>query len=348
MQANRNPARDNVKEVLSRAKHVKVNYERIREFAKLHARDEFALPKWDAPGFLKTGNSGDIAKQLILGNAINFHYYTIKTGPDGKRYLDNYAFDYKGVRWEEASGMWAALKDAFETGVRIADADFLADMTQEEFARIFQTGKSYLPLSGQRLEIFHEAGKVLKEKYGSDLLNLLEAARDKDGRCRLFNEGKGLVELLVRDFPSFRDEAEYDGMKVVFNKRAQLAAFMVYEKILSTSGTELFPEEDVRALTVAPDYMLPMSERILGFLEYSRELAEKVDGYAEIGSGSPEEIEIRTATKEIARYLCECLNELRPEGPELYEIHMDYFLWLMGVSMPSKEIHPHNTLTTNY
>jgi hypothetical protein len=332
-----------MEEILSQAQHVRINHGKMLEFAKLHAHDNFGLPRWDAPVFLETGSIEDAARLLILGNSINFHYYVIK---DGK--FDNYAFTYNGVRWEEAFGMWAALKNAFETGVPITNADFLSRMTPEEFAWVFRTDKSHLPMAEERLGIFRNLGNVLKKKYDSDFRSILEATRDGDGRCRIFNEGKGLVEILVRDFPHFRDEAKYNGMRAVFNKRAQLAAFMIYEKILDMSGTEIFPEEDVKALTVAPDYMLPMSERILGFLEYSEELANKVDNYIEIESGSHEEVEIRTATKKIAHDLAYFINRFRPDGPEICDIHMDYLLWQMGVSMPSKGIHPHNTLTTAY
>ena len=328
------------------ARHVKINYKTLQDFAMYRALDDFTLPIWDAPVFLKTDFKSekaakDAAELLFVGDSINFQF----TYLGGDRKEKRYGFTYKGELWEGAFGMWAALTNAFESGVPVTDANFLSGMTREEFAGIFGLDKSFMPMVDERLEIFHEIGNVLTGKYGSSFWNVIEKSKDEEGRARIFNRGNGLVELLVRDFPSFKDQVVHRGRSVAFNKRAQLTAIMVYEKLLGM-GVEIFPKEDVGLLTVAANYELPKMLRKLGILEYSEDLARKVDDGVQIAYGGEEEVEIRALTIYASMELVARINRHRPSGSHINALHIDYLLWSLGRSC--KDVRHHYTATTAY
>ena len=346
VQISVNPVRESMHAVVLGASHVKINYGKLQEFAALHAQDDFKLPIWDAPVFLDTSSGSEAAAKeaaalIFVGDSINFQFTYLGDGGEEKKY----GFTYKGVLWEGAFGMWAALKNAIESGVPMTDAGFLSRMTREELEKIFETSKSHLPMAEERLEIFHEVGRTLAEKYESSFWNIIEATRDGEGRARIFKGGEGLVERLVRDFPSFRDAARHHGTEVALNKRAQLTAIMVYEKLLG-AGIEAFPKEDVDALTVAANYELPKMLRKLGILEYSEKLADKVDRGIQIPYGSEEEVEIRAMTIYASSALTTHINASRPEESKINALHMDYLLWSLGRSC--KDVRHHYTTTIAY
>ena len=60
-----------------------------------------------------------------------------------------------------------------------------------------------------------QAGRVLLERYQGQFINAVSGAEGSAAR---------LAELVVHDFPSFNDVAEYRGEQVRFYKRAQLLA----------------------------------------------------------------------------------------------------------------------------
>lgn len=68
-----------------------------------------------------------------------------------------------------------------------------------------------------RIAILREVGFVLLEKFQGKWINLFEEAN-----WRVFNNGKGIVEILAKNFPSFRDESlhQESGAMLKFYKRA--------------------------------------------------------------------------------------------------------------------------------
>ncbi len=200
---------------------------------------------------------------------------------------------------------------------------------------------SPIPLLEERVAIFREVGTVLKEKYGGHFYNLL-----KDSNLRLFDNGRGLVERLLDDFPSFRDVEEYKGTIVVLDKRAQLAAAMLHEKLLDI-GALAFPQSDTSQLTVFVNYELPKVLRALGVLEYSDQLAKRVDAQMEIPYGSHEEIEIRAVTLYAANRLEQEIGRINPESG-VTALHVDFLLWNSGRKLDRKVHKHHLTRTTAY
>lgn len=309
-----NPVLESTRILIENPQYVFINWENIEKTAEKFSHEEMKIPKWDEPVYPENLDK-DTIDFIFLENTINFAFTDFVT-------KEKFSSEYQGKDWRGAYGMIACLKKALEKGVPILEGDFLSEIAAGKMEEIFK-GNIRIPLSTERLIIFHEVGKMLKEKYNNHFYNLLEKANGQ-----LFNQGKGLVELLISDFPSFDDSFFYQGEKVRFNKRAQLAPAILYGKFLHQK--KLF--SDIDDLTAFADYVLPKVLRGLEILNYESELAEKVDSQKIIPKNSQEELEIRASTIHAFEMLKNEINGIRSEnnGQKINSLHLDYKLWSEG------------------
>ncbi len=224
------------------------------------------LPDWKLPVFLE-GNDGKTIDYFFLGNAINFAFNDFETGV-------KYKFRYKDTDWAGAFGMWVALKAAVEDRRLSLDGDRirvngkpLSQIEPSDLDGILQKD-SKIPMFNERVEILREIGEGLELIYGGHASNLISAGRE------LFGPG-GVVTKITTDFPSFKDCSVYSGREIVFNKRAQLAIAMIYERFLA-NGQKLFSDEDMNEITVFADYELPKILHALGVLTYDSNLENRI------------------------------------------------------------------------
>lgn len=321
-----NPVLESTKFLINNPKHVFIDYSKLTEIAKIFAEQELELPKWDLPVHTseKDNNTIDF---FFLQNSINFAFTDFKT-------KEKFSTKYNDIEWKGALGMVGCLKKAIKNNIPILNADYLKNIQKKDMEQIF-SGNFEIPMLNERLKIFKEVGKVLTEKYDGHFYNLVEASNNK-----LFNNGNGLIEKLIKNFPSFDDSAMYKGKKVIFNKRAQLAGGMIYEKFLPEK--KLF--KDIDKLTIFADYVLPKGLRDMGILNYDHILEEKVDNQKLIKKNSREELEIRASTIHIADILIKRINKLRNNKNKINALHIDYKLW--SESRKYKEGKPHHLTKT--
>jgi hypothetical protein len=286
--------------VAGQSRNVRINYDKLYEVGRKYSKDDLQLPKWDAPVFPERSNK-DTLDFILLGNAINFAFNDFKTG-------EKYLYKYKDVPFKGAYGMWAALKSVLDKGTPILDGSYLENLTEIEAKKIFNKD-SQIPMLNERVKILNEVGSVLNKHYAGHFYNVVAAANGY-----VFNKGEGLVERLVRDFPSFRDDWNYNGKRVAFAKRAQLAAAMIYENLLPE--VKIFRDGQFERLTVFADYELPKALRSMEILEYSPQLADKIDKGELIPAGSNEEIEIRGCTIAATDELVKFINYTRGSNDE--------------------------------
>jgi hypothetical protein len=287
---------------------VRINREKIREAAERIDVEQLKPSDWKSEVFIEEDSARTI-DFFMLGNSLNFKFW------DSKNPSDTFTTEYRGKTYKGAFALWASLKRALDAGVPILDADYLSRITQEDVGHIF-SGSVAMPMLEERTAILREVGSVLKAKYGGSFHNLAKMAG-----YRAFDNGHGMVERLVKDFPSFDDAVEYQGHAIKFHKRAQLGVAMLYSRL---RGTGLFDVKDIDSLTVFADYEVPKGERSLGILEYSAELAKKVDGRVMLPKGSREELEIRANTLYAAQLLQEELARL---GKHVNALNVDFFFW---------------------
>lgn len=85
----------------------------------------------------------------------------------------------------------------------------------------------------------------------------------------------------------------YKGHQIFLYKRAQI---FVADLWGAFKGQSLGQFEDIAAITMFADYVVPAVLRHWGVLTFSTTLAKRVDDQQEIASGSEEEVEIRACT----------------------------------------------------
>jgi hypothetical protein len=134
-----------------------------------------------------------------------------------------------------------------------------------------------------------------------------------------------LAQELAAGMPFFDDTG--------FWKRAQITA-----NDLALAGVAEF--DDLDALTIFADNVVPHVLRVDGILVYDRALAERIDRGDLLPAGSPEEVEIRAS----AVHACtQIAAELR-----VPERLLDTWLWDRGQAPRYKAIPRHRTRTVHY
>lgn len=163
-----------------------------------------------------------------------------------------------------------------------------------------------------------------------------------------FNEGKGFVELLVNNFPRFKDEYLYKNQKIGIYKLAQLAVMALQSALSQFEEFRSF--KDCDNLTLCADYQLPRSLRFLGILEYGSELKDCVDQEKLIPFGSFIEIELRMATIYAGWQLKKVMNQFCSQKglQQITSQEIDFMLWNQGRQLNRNTDKHHLTRTIMY
>lgn len=175
-----------------------------------------------------------------------------------------------------------------------------------------------------------DPGHELMELYAQALRELGAWLGDRGALEAIAPAGRSadrLARLLADGMSLFDDPGAY--------KRAQITA-----NDLALAGVAAF--DDLDALTVFADNLLPHVLRVDGVLEYDDALAARVDAGEELPAGSPAEREIRAATI----VACDRLAADAQIAPRV----LDNVLWNRGVAPPynTGPRVPHRTRTTAY
>lgn len=138
----------------------------------------------------------------------------------------------------------AAIKRALKNNVDISDAKFLSTITLEQLQELLKSdAETTAPLMEERVDCLREVGLKLIEKYDGSFENVVKAAGGSAVK---------LLELIVDDFPCFRDEADFHGQRVSIYKRAQILIGDIYA---FTRGEGLGAFDDLAdTITMFADY----------------------------------------------------------------------------------------------
>jgi hypothetical protein len=193
----------------------------------------------------------------------------------------------------------------------------------EELQMIFRSDDKItkVPLLEDRLKCLHEVGKVLLEKYDGKFENVVKLAE---------NSAVKLLNLVVRDFPCFRDEADFNGKRVSLYKRAQI---LIGDLWSCFRGEKLGLFTDLQEITMFADYRVPQALIHFKAMSYSDELMSDLKNNQILLNGSAEEVEIRLCSIYIVEKVKEQLMlELANNHPDIStkfinSIFLDHFLW---------------------
>jgi hypothetical protein len=312
---------EGVEWVVRRSHHVQIDQERLVLVSSELDPDRLRLPDWQVP-VVPSWRDERLVDFFLLFNSINFCYW-------GK---PKWTISFQRQPYDGAFAMMAALTRALDEGYPLLDGVFLARSGEDEFHHILR-GNVLIPLEAERCAILQECGMVLVREFGGRWHEVVRQARGSAVR---------LVELLVTRFPSWDDVTQFEGRRVAFYKRAQLAAGMLYQAF-GGQGWGAF--EDFGQLTVYADYKLPQVLRKLGILVYNDALSALVDSQTPIPAGSRMEIEIRAATVWAGERM---RRALLGRAPGITAAHIDFWLWETSQHKSPDDRPYHRTLTTAY
>lgn len=296
--------------VIGSARHVRLHEDRIRDVASWMAYEDLSWPDFRSP-LEPEGNDADTMDFIFLTSTINFAF------TDFEKHV-MFKVDYAGAERSDSDAMVACLKRAFDRGIPILEGDYLGEIRREELEEIFR-GNIVMPMLDERLAIFHEVGRVLKERYQGRFHNFAQ-----EGPKQLYAQGKGVLERLLAEFPSFRDESVYRGHRVSFQKRAQLLFWNLHARFREGG---FFRLEDPEKLTVFADYIVPVALRLFGITSYSEDLEKAILSHRIVPVHSEEEVEIRAFTLWGMHLLTRAINALRPPDRQVLSPVVDGRLW---------------------
>lgn len=308
--------------VVDNSQHVKINSEKVDEFADYFNHSH--IKHWidESPFNLRKLNSRDKLHFLLVFNSISFSYWG-----DPK-----WKIVYHSKEVDGAYGMISAVARAIENKIPILDAKFLSEIKENELSKTLE-GNVQIPLFEERLNILRETGITLLNKFDGDFTNLLKKTN---------GDSQKLLSLIIENFPSFEDSSTYKGKRVYFYKRAQLLVADIFQAFNEHEFGKL---KNIDKLTVCADYKLPFVLRRLGIFSYSYYLADKIDNQEPIEKDSEEEIELRANTIWVVELI---KQKLKKKITYVESFHVNDHLWLLGQKKLKNDKPYHLTRTTSY
>jgi Potential Queuosine, Q, salvage protein family len=295
------PVLESLRPAIENSRDVFTHVDKIVEVAGWMGYEELTMPTYPVPSGVKSTDPQEVIDLLLVANSIDTAFTDFKTHV-------KFQVDYEG-HWSDSDAMFACLNRAMNSGIPMTDGKFLAKVTRPELDKIF-AGNIEMPMLDEKLEVLHQVGSVLAEKYDGRFHNFIKSCPPL-----LYDGGNGLVERMAREFPRFNDVSEYDGHEIKFYKLAQLGLWFAYATYPKSGPVQL---NDVSKMTTFPDYIVPVALRLLGINSYSPALEQAIDSYQMIPRNSTQEVEIRAHAIYATALLREEINKIRP--PELQVI----------------------------
>jgi Potential Queuosine, Q, salvage protein family len=305
------PVLESLRPVIEKSRDVHTKVEKIVEVASWMAYEELPMPDYHLPLGVGENNPNEAIDFIMAADVIDTAFTDFSTHV-------KFQVDYAGQHWSDSEAMFACVKRAMDQGTPILDGRFLARITRAEMARIF-AGNIEMPMLDEKTQLWQQAGAALAEKYDGYFHNFVRSCPPK-----LYDNGKGIIERLAKEFPRFNDVSRYDVHEVIFYKLPQLGIWFVYSTLHPLGKFQL---EDIASMTAFADYIVPVALRLMGMTSYSKELEQAINSYQMIPRDSTQEIEIRAHCLYATALLREEINKIRPPGMQVIIPQIDARLW---------------------
>ena len=291
-----------VSKVIPQLSCLEIDIEKLHEAAIDLSNEDFGINYEGNPNIVPK----EYIRKTMLINTLNFVFTDFST-----------SVKYKIENLSDTDAMVYQIDKALIEGVPLTQGHYMRDMDLKEFKRIF-TGNIEMPMADEKVEILNNVGDTLVTKYDGDWINFVD-----DGPKKLYDNGEGLVERLVRDFKRFDDHSIFENEKVYFLKLAQLAFWGIHREL----SKSYFFIEDMENMTAFADYIIPVALESFGIVKYSSGLKEKIDSGILVDRDSIEEIEIRSTSIYVTAKLTELINNYKNEEEKIIIPQLDFKLW---------------------
>jgi len=305
------PVLDSLHPVIEASRDVQTHVEKVKEVAGWMAYEELPMPDYALPFGTGEGKPEETIDFILTCDAIDTAFTDFSTH-------EKFQVDYAGRHWSDSDALFACMKRALDQGIPVLDGAFLGRVTRPQLKSIF-AGNIELPMLDEKMEVLHQVGPVLAARYGGRFHNFVKSCSP-----RLYDNGNGLIDRLVQEFPRFNDVSDYDGHTIKFYKLPQLGLWFIYSSLRKTGQ---FPIEDLEKMTVFSDYIVPVALRLLGIVSYSPALENAINTHQMVPRDSRWEVEIRAHCIYASALLCEEINALRPKDLQVINPQVDARLW---------------------
>jgi hypothetical protein len=289
------PVLDSLHPVIENSREVRTHINKIVEVAQWMAWEDLPMPEFTLPLGIGANDVEEAIDFTLVADTIDTAFTDFTTHT-------KFQVDYAGTHWSDSDAEFACLKRALDNGIPILDGNFFAKITREQLDQIFK-GNIPMPMLDEKLGVLNETGAILAQKYGGHFHNFVRSCSP-----RLYDNGNGLIDRLVKEFPRFNDVSPYDGHEIKIYKLAQLGIWILYAT-LHKSGK--FRLDDPEKMTALADYIVPVGLRLLGITSYSPELEHAINTYQLIPRDSQREVEIRAHCLYATALLTEEINNIR-------------------------------------
>jgi Queuosine salvage protein len=305
------PVLDSLQPVIEHSRDVRTHVDKIVEVAHWMAYEELPMPDYQMPFDVGKGTADDVIDFVLTADCVDTAFTDFSTHV-------KFQVDYAGRNWSDSDALFACMKRAMDNGTPILDGKFLARVTRPELERIFAANIE-LPMLDEKMQVWHDVGVVLADKYNGRFHNFVRSCPP-----RLYDNGAGIIDRMVKEFPRFNDVSPYDGATIKFYKLPQLGIWFVYSNLRKNNR---FPLDDLGKMTAFADYIVPVALRLLGIMSYSPELEHAINTYQMIPRDSRQEVEIRAHCIYATALLCEEVNSIRPKDQQIIIPQIDARLW---------------------
>jgi hypothetical protein len=306
------PVLDSLRYAIESSRDVRTNHEKIVEVASWMAYEELPMPEFVLPHGIGHGDPDEAIDFILVADVIDTAF------TDFERH-EKFQVDYAGKHWSDSEAEFACIKRALDNGIPFLDGNYLARITRPELNEVFK-GNIEIPMLDEKLDVLRQAGRVLAEKYGGHFHRFVHSCSPK-----LYDNGYGLIDRLVNEFPRFNDASLLDGHEIKFYKLVQLGIWMLYATL---SRTGKFPVDDIGKMTAFADYIVPVALRLHGITSYSAELESAIQSHELIPRDSRWEIEIRAHCIYATALLTEEINKFRAPDRQVLIPQIDARFWV--------------------
>ncbi len=292
--------------VSSVSKHVRINFDKVDETAKglrVSGNNHWLA---SSPFGLLNFNVDKIVNFLLINHTIGgFSYWgepkwTIQT---------------ESGELDGSFAMMHLLLKELRKDENYLNAERISNVSFEEFSELLKANVE-IPLLKERYDNLITVGNVIERKMNGDFYAFIKNIYSDE---ELFNV------LTTYFFDVFNDVSKFKEREVYFYKLAQLTT----SDILQIRKLKERKDVDYTHLAGCPDYKIPQVLRMLGVLEYSKELSSLVDNKREIDKDSDFEIEIRAN-------MIVAIDEISQRLNKVYPIEINDLIWLKGQNKSSK------------
>ncbi|KAH3850687.1 queuosine salvage protein-like [Dreissena polymorpha] len=310
--------RDSGRFIAENSKGVKIISDGVRKIAEFMAQKikegSYNMQSWKEHELNPKTMDKAALDWIFVSDTLNFSFWSEDEN-------DKYVVNYGGKKHTGYWSLCAAINRALDEGIPFTDPHFYATITRDKLEHVLRSdSKQTIPLLDERLQVLQEAGKVLLQKFDGSFVNVIRLCE---------KSAQTLVQMIVENFPSYRDMTEFCGKTVAIYKRAQILVADIWACFEGKGYGEF---TDIDTITMFADYRIPQALLYFGVIEYSDELMEFLRKDPMMKTGDRYEVEIRGCSiwaTELVSEETRRILDADVDGRNLISnsIIIDFYLW---------------------